>query len=497
MSSCQEAPALYRCEDCFGPSLWCQSCVVSNHARNPLHRIKEWNGKFFDRITLKGLGLHVQLGHEVSDRCIRPELSSNDNFVIVDCHGIHEVALNYCACETGETKTTQLLWAWWLPSTVSDPQSAATFAVLEQYHLLSFESKVSAYGFYHSLVRQSDNTGATPIRDRYQAFMRMVREWQHLRMLKRAGRGHDPEGLAAMQPGQCANLPDDWDRVPAKKNDKADPSLGRGWQFFIEDQQFKAHLAEHVDEPQEKSTCSSHNAVNDVDTKSAKGLSATGVGAIDCARHNMKLPNGFNMDYLVFSALKGTPLKHLFISYDIACQWHKKLWNRMPRLAEDLHFNTTDKVIQFLVPKFHLPAHIDTCHTSFSFNFMKGVGHTNREAIERGCANINPVSSSTKAMGPGSRRDTLDDHFADWNWKKVVSLGLLLSRKMKEAVSEHKAHRVILEQLESTLATETLAVYKAEIEEWENDRNNPNPFESKVKSKLCKSPDDSTADMLA
>ena len=28
-----------------------------------------------------------------------------------------------------------------------------------------------------------------------------------------------------------------------------------------------------------------------------------------------------------------------------------------------------------------------------------------------------------KEMGPGSWHDTIDDHFGDWNWKKVISLG--------------------------------------------------------------------------
>jgi hypothetical protein len=28
------------------------------------------------------------------------------------------------------------------------------------------------------------------------------------------------------------------------------------------------------------------------DTKSNQGLAATGLGTVDCARHNMKLPNG-------------------------------------------------------------------------------------------------------------------------------------------------------------------------------------------------------------
>lgn len=42
----------------------------------------------------------------------------------------------------------------------------------------------------------------------------------------------------------------------------------------------------------QRSMCVSHNTVNMADTKSSHGLTATGVGVVDCARHNMKLANG-------------------------------------------------------------------------------------------------------------------------------------------------------------------------------------------------------------
>ena len=35
----------------------------------------------------------------------------------------------------------------------------ATFQILQQFHILSFESKTSTYEFYSALVRLSDNTG--------------------------------------------------------------------------------------------------------------------------------------------------------------------------------------------------------------------------------------------------------------------------------------------------------------------------------------------------
>jgi hypothetical protein len=130
------------------------------------------------------------------------------------------------------------------------------------------------------------------------------------------------------------------------------------------------------------------------------------------------------MDYLVFSALaRFSTLSTINFSYDIACQWHKKLWDRLPTLPPHLQFDPEGKTINFFVPKFHIAAHIESCQTQFSFNWTPGVGRTDGEAPERGWANINRVASSTKEMGPGARRDTLNDHFSDWNWKKITALG--------------------------------------------------------------------------
>lgn len=158
---------------------------------------------------------------------------------MIDVNGIHEIGLDFCECETAQIRYKQLLRARWYPATTTDPQTAATFSVLRLYHLLSFESKVSAYEFYHSLARCSDNTGLMAIRvhkisvylwfflkclfqDRYAPFMCMVHEWRHLRQLQQAGRGHDPSGVIATQAGKLAvicpacsqpgrNLPEGWE----------------------------------------------------------------------------------------------------------------------------------------------------------------------------------------------------------------------------------------------------------------------------------------------
>lgn len=133
------------------------------------------------------------------------------------------------------------------------------------------------------------------------------------------------------------------------------------------------------------------------------------------------------MDYLFYSSFANTQLKRMVISYDIACQWDKKFWQRMANFPDTWAINAGAVSLKFLVPKFHLPAHVEKCHRDYSFNFTKRVGRTDGEAPERGWSKLNPLASSTKEMGPGSRLDTIEDHMGDSNWKKVTGLGKLLS----------------------------------------------------------------------
>lgn len=54
---------------------------------------------------------------------------------------------------------------------------------------------------------------------------------------------------------------------------------------------------------------------------------------------------------------------------------------------------------------------------------MEGVGRTDGEGIERNWSEMNGVANSTSEMGPGSRHDTLDDHFGHHNFRKYVGIG--------------------------------------------------------------------------
>ncbi|KAG2738757.1 hypothetical protein P692DRAFT_20757584, partial [Suillus brevipes Sb2] len=520
-----ESP-LYRCRDCHGAELVCCQCVLHTHRWQLFHRIEYWNGSFFQKTSLKSLGLRIQLGHHIGIRCNNPIPASNNDFVVIDVNGVHAVGLDFCGCEIAQPHVTQLLRVRLFPATTVRPKTAATFRALEYFQILSFESKLSALEFYHTIVRLTDNTGIHIPKDRYESLLRMMREWRFLKQMKRSGQGHHPESITATQPGACAvlcpacphpgkNLPEEWVNAPpeskflyalfvaidanfrlARRNvssDTVDPGLNHGYAFFVEETAFKSFLNSHGRITQEKSTCSSHSAVNLADTKASHGLAATGAGTIDCARHNFKRPNSvgdlqkgeryINMDYMFFSSmLSASTLQVINISYDIACQWSKNLWTRMSAFPQQYHLDHDSKTITFLVPKFHLPAHVLSCQTTYSFNFIKGVGRTDGEAPERGWANINPVATSTREMGPGSRRDTLDDHFNDWNWKKVCLMGMLctIARKVKAALPECLERTRDLYDFEAALDPSQLASWKRDIEAWESDRSKPNPFELKV-----------------
>jgi hypothetical protein len=130
------------------------------------------------------------------------------------------------------------------------------------------------------------------------------------------------------------------------------------------------------------------------------------------------------MDYMFFSSLQNSKIIQVVVSYDIVCQWAVNIWERMSTYPHWMQIDHTgEKSFYFLIPKFHLPAHVMACQTVFSFNFNRYVGRTDGEAPERGWARINPVAASTSEMGPGHCRDTLDDHFGDGNWKKTTLMG--------------------------------------------------------------------------
>ncbi|KAF7373659.1 hypothetical protein MSAN_00576700 [Mycena sanguinolenta] len=484
----------YRCVSCLsGGELLCADCLVTAHRYLPFHRIQRWDGAKFQRVTLKELGL-----------------PPNDDFVIIDNSGVHSVHLDYCNCGLSGHPTVQLLRAGFWAATTTNPRTAATFAVLRQYHLLSFEAKCATLEFYQSLARATDNLRYKKDKDRYHEFRRMTRQWRNVQMLKRAGRGHDPAGIAGTQVGECAllcpacpqpgkNLPPDWRDAPDDKqflyalflaldanfrlkrkdvsSEEKDPGLANGWAFYCEVEEYMRHVKKNWKNTQERSHCVAHDAVDKPD-REARGTASSGIGAVDCARHNMKRPCAVG-DLQLGERIAGTQLLRFFVSYDIACQWHLKLWERMQKYQDaSLTLDGRGKFFTFLVPKFHLPAHIEACNLKYSFNLTRFVGQTDGEAPERGWADANPLARSTKEMGPGFRRDTIDDHFNDWNHKKIIALGHMLRKKAENAVPEMVKTRRALQDMNESVSPDALKKWVAMAELWDVKSEAQNPFET-------------------
>ncbi|KAJ6517357.1 hypothetical protein C8R47DRAFT_1172779 [Mycena vitilis] len=504
---CASGTAEFRCSDCLGGGeLLCSDCLALAHKQLPFHRIQKWTGETFERRKLKDVGVRIQLGHwhGATRSCAVPIPARDDDFVIIDVLGVHQVGLDFCGCGQSGLPTVQLLRAGLWAATTTSPKTAATFALLRKWHLLSFEAKLSALEFYQSLARETDNLSHKKDKDRYHEFVRMTKQWRNVRMLKRAGRGHDPLGIANTAQGECAllcpacpqpdiNMSPDWASAPADKHLLLTRSLdfsmrySNGWAFFCEVKTYMSHVKKFWNQKQPRSHCVAHDAVDKPDRES-RGTASSGIGAVDCARHNMKRPNAVgdlqlgeryvNMDYLFFRSLARSSLIRLFVSYDIACQWHINIWIRMHAYQDvDITIGGV-KYVTFLVPKFHLPAHIEACNLKFSFNLTRDVGQTDGEAPERGWANANPLARSTKEMGPGSRRDTLDDHFNDVNYKKIIALGYMLRKKTETAVPEMVRTQQALDDMEGSLGERVVKEWTTMAELWEADDKKPNPFET-------------------
>ncbi|THU86105.1 hypothetical protein K435DRAFT_868608 [Dendrothele bispora CBS 962.96] len=458
---------LYQCMDCFSPELVCRCCREA-HVDRPLDIIKKWNGKIFKPVFLRDIGLRIQLGHTRGEECQHLH------------QGIHLVSVDYCDCPGRNISfRQQCMCHQWFPATQEDPQTCATFRVLDLFYRLTLHGKSNIYNFMNGLEKLTNNGGITYQKDRYKVFARMSLQYRHLLMLKHGGRENDLDGrpVKDTQPGELAvdciacprpgiNLPDDWESASLEKrflyflflaidacfrlkrclvsSEVKDPGLGTGWSYFVEDSPFRAYI-KTVKAQTEMSTCSGLDYAN---TRYSRGYGATGVAIGVCARHKIvqrtdavDLPKGERF------ILRHVNLHlHCVNSYDIVCQWHKHLAKRMESMPDLVRVDVPTRTMDYVIPKLHIHSHNLNCQLNFSLNYTPDVRQTG-EGIERPWVNIGPVSTSTREMGPGMRHDTLNDHLHHWNWIKTIALGKILQKRLHNAVAERNAQRRSLEEL--------------------------------------------------
>ncbi|KAJ7109545.1 hypothetical protein C8R43DRAFT_904822, partial [Mycena crocata] len=322
---CGTANPIYRCEHqlCYGPGMFCQSCIVERHAVLPTHWIQQWNGTHFNRVGLAKLGLIIQLGHTLGASC--PAMrKGKTKFTLIDVTGLHNVNVQFCECDSHVSHRQQLMRVCWWPATVIDPATCTTVSVIWLFHNMNCLGKISAFHFLRSLELLTNKDGLAPPPKRRRAFMFIIRQYIMMNPMKRAGRGHTDSRTKGMAQGElvplCRGCPQFGKNVPEEcahidwivrykyftflaqdcnfrlinrdiSTEARDPVIDDGLGFFVNREEYKVFLRKHVDEP-EISTCSGFQALFLANTKCIKGLRATGVGGVTCARHNMWRPNG-------------------------------------------------------------------------------------------------------------------------------------------------------------------------------------------------------------
>ena len=119
----------------------------------------------------------------------------------------------------------------------------------------------------------------------------------------------------------------------------------------------------------------------------------------------------------------------LVVGYDINCQYRKHFHERIDEIQKKYgHLRSigTDPFVFTLVSavgKFHLPAHIASCRYKFSYYYLRGVGMTDGEALERIWSIMNSLVAHTKEMMPGHRHDIINDFHSDMNIHKMHNIG--------------------------------------------------------------------------
>lgn len=235
--NCHQVTGRYRCKDCFGQHVWCDTCCISAHKHVPFHRIQLWNGKYFEtsdilerRLILNLLHatndcpLHPSnLGYSASQEGVRYELNDGETLnnhpppntplqselIVVTSAGIFTRSVTWCQCtKSSNTYVELLLRAKLFPASFKAPRTVFTFEVLDNFRIDALECRTAAMNFMSKIQRITNEAFPArvpvhfqiysiscqpnnPSQDRYREMLRVSREWRDLHNRMRAGTVHD------------------------------------------------------------------------------------------------------------------------------------------------------------------------------------------------------------------------------------------------------------------------------------------------------------------
>ena len=182
-----------------------------------------------------------------------------------------------------------------------------------------------------------------------------------------------------------------------------------------------------------------------------------------------------NMDYSLSQAFKTfRGISRALLMYDVMCQYGVKLRARFARSG----YLTMPAELEIAkgIGQFHVHGHKPECYPRFSPNFIPGVGQLDGEIIETLWASLNHIAPSTRAMTAAHRREVIDDHMNDSNWKKLTGIGgqhhesgnwltgpavIALCAKYKKAVVGAAKHKKAFQDLDGSVSPENRALWTA------------------------------------
>ncbi|KDQ25213.1 hypothetical protein PLEOSDRAFT_1106154 [Pleurotus ostreatus PC15] len=483
---------------------------------NPFHQIQSWDDGFFKDCSLDELGIVLYLGH-AGERCpaANGEPDTADPFtldprhqsmVFVHTTGIYSRKVEWCQCENHKSHYTQLLQARLFPATSDRPSTAFIFEVLDELHLQRIECKTASSNFYSLLRRKTDFNAPLDVPDRSREIERVSRCYRDLCSRLKTGCWGNEDNTPGQQAIFCPACPQPGINVTSKtwngatdpdwllspllvadgnfkfdhlqlKNPQSDVALRDSTGFLVTTSTYENHL-DVTSGTQEKSNCANHKAVNQA-SRPRKHVDNTGIGAIACARHGFFVPHSIvnfkkgeqqkNMDFALseamkfFTSLKKEPLQPaITVIYDVMCQYGVHLEQR---LEDGPFLEKPTMPIQKAIGKFHLGAHIDSCFSKFSLNFLRGAGHTDGEVLETLWAPLNKIAGSTRSMTLAHRQEVLDDCAYDSNWKKITNLIPSLRKKWKRAETSFANMKEAYEDLRCRLTEDDLESWNSQAEQ--------------------------------
>ncbi|TFK60905.1 hypothetical protein BDN72DRAFT_904576 [Pluteus cervinus] len=479
--------ALYRCIDCFYSPTLCSACIVSTHALNPFHRLEKWSQTHFTRASFGCLGGVISLGHG-GQHCPNILPTASCPLTFVHTTGIHIVFVTFCGCQGAKADLLQLTEAHFFPATVERPErpdTAFTFAFLEDLHIQVLTSKKSVFDHHSAIQRLTDAVSPQTVPNRYPECNRSLA----VRCPACPEIGFNVEKAVVDAASEAESHKytlflslDGNFRLQRthsnKRRDADDVALLDGHAYFVNDPKYKAYL-QGVDPSSENSTCAQLRAVRMQNNLKFKNAAITGVICIQCARHGLYSPHGTadlekgeayaRSDYVLLRVLdeSGTQ-RWIMVLYDIWCQYHINLPKRVAQ-----HFPNQLPILDHVrgaVPKMHVKGHMEECQLQWSFNYLRHSGETCGEKIETSWAEQNQSVGSTKQQNSGHRHDTLDDIFGFWNWNKLITLVSYISKQYQSCVDRLADNEERLSELTKCLRkTHTVST----IEGWQTEDTRP------------------------